>query len=46
MEKGGSNISDFLKNLLLQKLTSPHFNLYKFQNSEKVPLNHEECIEI
>ena len=35
MQKGGPNNSDFLQNWFPPEITSPLFNLQKFQNSEK-----------
>ena len=47
MQKGGPNNSDFLQNWFPPEIWSPPlFNLYKFQDSEKIIVNHAECIDI
>ena len=35
IQKGGPNNSDFLQNWFPPEISSPLFNLYKFQDSEK-----------
>ena len=45
MQKGGPNNSDFLQNLFPPEIRSPVVSLQKFQKSEKMFLNQEECIE-